>query len=170
MVSRLHLVTVLFLDCKLTWIYGIHTPALFWKAFQNMCLLAVVIKMPSLSNCFKSVSTHSAEENRYGNCGGSWPVVSLMSSFPTCPIKIISPQNFFISSGVTSDHFSNLGNTFHCRAFWVWHGLDWSVNSCMRLSSINALTTSTKDSGLPIIMFSKSEEMLVAWFLINFAP
>jgi hypothetical protein len=64
-------------------------------------LLAVVTKMPGLPNGFKMVPTYSVRKNGCGSCG---------VSFLTCPIKIISPKNFLISSGVILDHFSVLGD------------------------------------------------------------
>jgi len=67
--------------------------------------------MPGLLNGFKTVPTHSLRKNGYGNCGVSGPVVSYIL-FLTCPIKIISPKSFLISSGVILDHFSVLGETF----------------------------------------------------------
>ena len=48
---------------------------------------------------------------------GSLDQQSLTFSFLTCHIKIISPKNFLISSGVILDHFSVLGETFHFSAF-----------------------------------------------------
>jgi len=51
---------------------------------------------------------------------GSVDQLSLILSLLTCPIKIIGPQNFLISSGVILDHISVLGETFHFSAFWLW--------------------------------------------------
>ena len=48
---------------------------------------------------------------------GSVDQKSLKFYFLTCPIKIISPNNFLISSGVIMDHFSVLGETFYFCAF-----------------------------------------------------
>ena len=51
---------------------------------------------------------------------GSVDQWSLIFSFLPCPIKIISPKNFLISSGVILDYFSDLGETFHFSAFRLW--------------------------------------------------
>ena len=48
---------------------------------------------------------------------GSVDQMSLIFSFLTCPIKIISPKNFLISSGVILDHFSVSGEAFHYLVF-----------------------------------------------------
>jgi len=48
---------------------------------------------------------------------GSVDQQSLIFSFLTCPIKIISPKTFLISSGVILDHFSVFGETFNFSAF-----------------------------------------------------
>jgi hypothetical protein len=49
----------------------------------------------------------------------SGPVASY-SFFLTCPIKMISQQNFCISSGVILNQFSVLGETCHFYAFLQW--------------------------------------------------
>ena len=57
---------------------------------------------------------------------GQW-ISSIIFSFLTCPIKIISPTKPSHSSGVILDHSSVLGETFHFSAFWLWQRLDCSV-------------------------------------------
>jgi len=48
---------------------------------------------------------------------GSVDQESLKFSYLTCPIKIISPNNFLIFSGVIMNHFGVLGETFYFCAF-----------------------------------------------------
>jgi hypothetical protein len=43
---------------------------------------------------------------------GQWISSLLIFSFVICLIKIISPKNFLVSSGVILDYFSVLGETF----------------------------------------------------------
>jgi hypothetical protein len=69
--------------------------------------------MPGLPNGFKMVSYSECEEK------WMWKLWSQLTSslfiffFLTCPIKIISPKNIFISSGMILDNFNVLGETFH---------------------------------------------------------
>jgi hypothetical protein len=89
----------------------------------------------------------------------------------SCLIKIISPKNFLISSGVILNYLSVLGETFYYCAFCSWYRFKCSVRNCIRSSPATELMTLTIVSGLSIT-YSDLWFQRKAYFLVfcQFTP
>lgn len=94
--SWLHLVTVLFLGCKLTWISVANSHTYICctlKCHSESCLLAVVTKMTDLPNSFNSAFTHDIGVNGYQKWHGQLTSTHILS-FLNCTIKSLIWKSF----------------------------------------------------------------------------